>query len=58
MSQSFDSVIKQKTGFSLDDIFDGYTYKGKNGDLFVSFKTNEEIQFTIEAVRSALLDRD
>ncbi|MBT5346884.1 hypothetical protein HOJ01_00120 [bacterium] len=57
MQQSFDSVIRAKTGFGLDDIFDGYKYKGKNGEKFIFKNEIHEIQFTIDAVRSALMDK-
>lgn len=57
MDKSFDSVIRAKTGFGLDDIFDGYKYKGKNGERFIFKNEIHEIQFTIDAVRSALMDK-
>lgn len=57
MNSSFDSIIKAKTGFGLDDIFDGYKFKRKNGENFVFHNDMHEIQFTIQALRSALLDK-
>ena len=57
MTQSFNSIIKEKTGFSLDEIFEGFKYSGKKGDLFVFSSEELDIQLNIDAVRNGIKEK-
>ena len=49
-----DSLVKRVTGLSLDELIEGYSFKGKQGELFIFDSGSHELKLTLETVRNEL----
>ena len=48
------STLKQKVGVDLNEIFEGYLFKRKEGERFIFGNEDHEVSFTLDAVRRSL----
>ena len=51
------STLKQKVGVDLNEIFEGYSFKRKEGGCFIFGNDDHEVSFTLDAVKRSLKNK-
>src|SRR5210317_255855 len=57
MSETLSELFKSKYGFDLDEIYEGYTFKGKNEHNFIFKSDIEYISKTIDQLKIAISEK-